>query len=186
MRSGRILIIGNGGTGKSTLSERLGKEYDIPVTHLDLLSWKDNYIRTDENVFKEELLNKMKSERMIIEGWAYHSTMKERLEWSDIIIYLKYPLEYCLKTVFERNSLYNNKSYPFDPFTGDREARYDLYREAVERVHYKYEPEVRNWLKEFEDSEKCIYTFESIDELNENYNLIAQKIHEQLKLSENG
>ncbi len=38
MKSGRILIIGNGGTGKSTLADRLGKEYDIPVTHLDLLS----------------------------------------------------------------------------------------------------------------------------------------------------
>ncbi len=186
MRSAKILIIGNGGTGKSTLADKLGKEFHIPVTHLDLLSWKDNYVRTDEIVFNEELTNVMRSEKMIIEGWAYQSTMKERLKWSDIIIYLKYPLDYCLNTVLERNRLYNNKSYPFDPFTGDREARNDLYSEAVQRVYFNYEPEVRNWLKEFKDSEKCILTFESFEELNENYNFIAQKIQERLKLSEIG
>jgi adenylate kinase family enzyme len=36
----KIIIVGNGGTGKSTLGEKLGKELNIPVSHLDRLGLK--------------------------------------------------------------------------------------------------------------------------------------------------
>lgn len=169
MKNQRILIIGNGGTGKSTLAEKLSKELAVPVTHLDLLSWKDNYERISEVAFRKELAEKLMAEKMIIEGWAYHSTMQDRLKWADVIIYLKFPLKYCLNSVFERNKTFNNRTYPFDPFTGDREAQNDLYRTAVEKVHYVYEPEVQKWLTEAGISNKLIFILNSSEELNEQY-----------------
>jgi adenylate kinase family enzyme len=37
----RVLIIGNSGTGKSTLAQRLGARLAVPVIELDLLHWRD-------------------------------------------------------------------------------------------------------------------------------------------------
>ena len=110
MKNQRILIIGNGGTGKSTLADRLSKDLGIDVTHLDLISWNDNYERIPEDIFRKDLDEKLKCDKMIIEGWAYHSTMLDRLKWAVVIIYLKFPLQYCLTSVSERNRIFNNRS----------------------------------------------------------------------------
>lgn len=176
----KLLIIGNGGTGKSTLANKLGKELDIPVTHLDLLSWNDGFTPVPEEEFKKKLLERFAHESMIIEGWAFQSTMHDRLLWADVIIYLKYPLEYCLNSVFNRNKEFNNKSYSYDPFTGDREAHNHLYKAAVERVHFDYEPIVQEWLLEPEITSKLIYTLTSIEQLNEEYSTIAATLKQQI------
>ena len=166
----KIVIIGNGGTGKSTLGDRLSKELGIPITHLDKLSWKDNWHRVPEDDFSVSLQKVMEQKAMIIEGWAYQSTMKDRLRWADIIIYLQYPLEYCLSTVFKRNEEYNNRDYPYDLFTGNRVAHNYLYREALERVYYQNEPIVQQWLSSGEFTDKEIFVFTSIGHLNDSYN----------------
>ena len=41
----RIIIIGCGGAGKSTLARKLGEVLDLPVVHLDQLFWKPNWHR---------------------------------------------------------------------------------------------------------------------------------------------
>ncbi len=180
MSSLKILIIGNGGTGKSTLANKLGTELNIPVTHLDLLSWKDGFTPVPEEDFKRELSERFKRERMIIEGWAFQSTMHDRLLWADVIIYLKYPLEYCLNSVFNRNKEFNNKSYSYDPFTGDREAHNHLYKTAVERVHLDYEPIVQEWLLESEIKSKPIYILTSIEQLNEEYDSLEAALKQTI------
>ena len=169
MNKHRILIIGNGGTGKSTLANRLGNDLGIPAVHLDLLSWKDNYERVQEEIFKKALAEKLKEDKIIIEGWAFQSTMLDRLVWAGTIIYLKYPLSKCLESVFSRNKDYNNRKYPYDPFTGDRESNNSLYRAAVEKVHFEYEPIVNTWLTQPGIGDKTIFTFISIEELNNSY-----------------
>ena len=39
----RILIIGCGGAGKSTLARRLGEKTGLPVVHLDKLYWRPGW-----------------------------------------------------------------------------------------------------------------------------------------------
>jgi adenylate kinase family enzyme len=176
MKSQRIIIIGNGGAGKSTLAEKLGKDLDIPVAHLDLLSWKDKFERVPEDIFRRELSEKYKAEKMIIEGWAYHSTMHDRMLWADTVIYLKFPLQYCLNSVFNRNREFKNRSYPYDPFTCDREAHHELYRSAVEKVHFEYEPEVQIWLTGTDIKNKKVFIINSSEELNEQYDIIKERL----------
>ena len=106
---------------------------------------------------------------MILEGWSNQYTMHDRIKWADVIIYLKYPLDVCLKTVLSRNKEFSGKSYPYDNFTGDRVGRNDLYIKAVERVHYQHEPEAQKWMDDLPDKNKTIITYSSFEELNKNY-----------------
>lgn len=36
----KIIIIGSGGAGKSTLAKQLGEKLELPVIHLDALFWR--------------------------------------------------------------------------------------------------------------------------------------------------
>ena len=83
-----------------------------------------------------------------------------------------------MKSVAERNRLYNNKNYPYDPFDGDRLAHVNIFTENIARIHEEYEPAVQVWLKEMED-QKIVYTFYSREDLESYYNKVLQKIRSQ-------
>jgi len=88
----RILIIGNGGGGKSTLAIKVGKALDLPVCHLDQLIWKANWQATSESEFTQ-IHNKVISEPgWVVEGVGYDSTIELRVKRSDVIVYIDYPI----------------------------------------------------------------------------------------------
>ena len=172
----KILIIGNGGTGKSTLAQKIGKELDIPVTYLDLIMWNKNWDRLPEREFKKKIAEITSTKNWVIEGWGYHSTLNDRIEKADVIIYLQYPLQFCLKSVLERNTNYNNKKNPFDPFEDDRLSNHHLFEEAIKTMHKDYEPELRKWLNQWEYSIKKIFVFKSRAELEKGYEALLKNI----------
>ena len=47
----RIVIIGCGGAGKSTLARQLGEKLDIPVVHLDKLFWRPGWVQVSKEEF---------------------------------------------------------------------------------------------------------------------------------------
>lgn len=131
----KIAIIGNGGSGKSTLAKLLSDELGINITHLDKLTWDKDYNIIPIEVFQSSLQKIYKEESWILEGWAYQAAMHERLRRADVIIYLEFPLELCRESLLNRNKDFDNKEYPFDPFTGSRLDKTELYLEAINRVH---------------------------------------------------
>lgn len=178
----RIVIIGNGGSGKSTLADKLGKDLGMPVLHLDKVTWTSKWERVPEEEFRDLLDIEMQKPDLIIEGWSYHSTMLTRLRWADAIIYLEFPLEYCLEKVAGRNREFNNRDYPYDNFTGDRMSMQYLYDEAVRRVHFDYEPQVKEWLGSKDFADTTVIVCRSTEELNSAYPgilLILKKIRSQ-------
>ena len=176
----KILIIGNGGTGKSTLAQKMGADLNIPVTYLDLIMWNKNWDRLSEKDFTKQLARILPDKDWIIEGWGYHSTLFNRIEKADVIVYLQYPLEFCLKSVLERNKKYNNKKNPFDPFEDDRLSNHHLFEEAIRKMHDDYEPELRRWISQWEYSLKKFYIFKSRTELEKGYEGMISEIKSQL------
>lgn len=85
----KISIIGGSGTGKTTLSENLSKDLEIPVYHIDGIHHLENWKIRDKNERDKIILDIVKKDKWIIDG-TYHSTLRERLEKSDLIIYLDY------------------------------------------------------------------------------------------------
>ena len=97
----RVIVIGCGGSGKSTLSRVLSEKTNLPVVHLDKLFWKEGWVNISREEFDNLLNEELKKEEWIIDG-NYDRTLKERLKKSDTVIYLDYPRMTCLLGVVKR------------------------------------------------------------------------------------
>jgi adenylate kinase family enzyme len=107
----RVIIIGNGGAGKSTLARQLGAALQIDVTHLDSVYWRPHWLPMPEaemNAAQEHLLAQ---EAWIIEG-QFKQTLEAFLQATDMIIYLDFPLLLCLYRIAKRHLRYTGKSRP--------------------------------------------------------------------------
>lgn len=85
----RICIIGGSGTGKTTLANNLGKELEIPVYHIDGIHHLKNWQKRDKNERDKIILEKIEQSKWIIDG-TYRSTLLQRMEKADCVIYLDY------------------------------------------------------------------------------------------------
>ena len=97
----RILIIGCGGAGKSTLARVLGEKLNLPVVHLDQLFWKPGWVEESREEFDRKLGLELEKPRWIIDG-NFDRTMPQRLKKCDTVIYLDFPRTACLMGVIKR------------------------------------------------------------------------------------
>lgn len=97
----RIVIIGCGGAGKSTLARQLGDKLDIPVVHLDKLFWKPGWVEMSKDEFDALHRRELAKERWIMDG-NFNRTMPERVARCDTIIYLDFSRFACLMGVLKR------------------------------------------------------------------------------------
>ena len=93
----RVLIIGCGGAGKSTLARKLGEKTGLPVIHLDQIWWAPgNWKHVEREEFDKRLTEEMEKAKWILDG-NFNRTLEARLEKCDTVIYLDYPRLVCLK-----------------------------------------------------------------------------------------
>ena len=97
----RIIIIGCGGAGKSTLARKLGEVLDLPVVHLDKLFWKPGWVETTAEEFDALLAMELAKDQWIMDG-NFNRTMPERMKRCDTIIYLDFSRFACMMGVLKR------------------------------------------------------------------------------------
>ncbi len=97
----RIVIIGSGGAGKSTLARQLGERLRLPVVHLDQLFWKPGWVETTQEEFDEKLARELAKPAWIMDG-NFNRTIPQRLERCDTVIYLDFHRVTCLLGVLKR------------------------------------------------------------------------------------
>ena len=119
----RILIIGSPGAGKTTLALALGRKLGLPVTHLDVLHWRDGWVEAPREEFDALLREVLASPRWIIDG-NYSRTIPLRLQYCDTVLYLDYPRLLCLCGAIRRVVTNHGKSRP--DMGGDCPERFDL------------------------------------------------------------
>ncbi len=97
----RILIIGCGGAGKSTLARQLGQKMNLPVVHLDKLFWKPGWEESSDEEIDEKIFRELEKPQWIMDG-NFGRTLPRRLEYCDTVIWLDYPRLTCFLGVLKR------------------------------------------------------------------------------------
>ena len=107
----RILIIGCGGAGKTTLARELGARLRLPVYHLDRLWWTPGWKPRAETEFDAELGVLLRRERWLLDG-NFQRTLPERLRFADTVILLQFSRWRCLWGVFRRFLQFRGRTRP--------------------------------------------------------------------------
>ena len=97
----RILIIGSGGAGKSTLARQMGEKLSLPVVHLDKLFWKPGWVEESQEAFDEKLALELAKPQWIMDG-NFNRTIPARMARCDTVIYLDFDRVTCLLGVLKR------------------------------------------------------------------------------------
>lgn len=143
----RIMIIGSGGAGKSTLARQLGERLDLPVTHLDREYWQTGWVAPPKAEWDARVAELVAGDRWIIDG-NYGATLGVRLAAADTVIFLDFPRLLCLWRVVCRFLAYRGHSRP-DMAPGcpeqlDREFLYWIWHDFPRNTH----PGILNLLAE--------------------------------------
>jgi len=105
----RLLVLGCGGAGKSTLAAGLGCLTGLPVLHLDRLFWLPGWEHRTRDEFDTLLADELAKPRWIIDG-DYNRTLEERLKWCDAVVLLDYPGIVCAAGIVRRRLQHRGKT----------------------------------------------------------------------------
>ena len=118
----KILVIGSGGSGKSTFSRRLGEKLGLPVVHLDQLYWRPGWVETPVE-WVEIVRRELARDTWVMDG-NFGGTRAMRMQAADTVIFLDLPRYLCMYRILKRTLIYRRGQRP-DMATGCEE-RFDL------------------------------------------------------------
>jgi len=103
----KVLVTGNAGSGKSTLSKKLAAASGLPWYGLDAIVWQERWRKTPGHMKKQRL------DRLIAQpDWVIDGVSSELQAAADVIIFLDVPRRVCFWRVMRRNYRYLFSSRP--------------------------------------------------------------------------
>jgi adenylate kinase family enzyme len=100
----RIVILGRGGAGKSTLAARLGATLALPVIELDKHFWAPDLTPTPKDQWAQIQRRLTSGEQWVIDGdLGPYDVLDVRLQAADTVIVLDFPLWRCAWRALRRS-----------------------------------------------------------------------------------
>lgn len=176
----RVIIIGCGGAGKSTLAQKLGSLTGLPVIHLDRLYWKPGWVEMTPEEFDPIIQEEIEKDAWIMDG-NFNRTLPLRIKYCDTVIYLDFSRFTCLMGVLKRVLTTYGKVRPdmgegcperidlaflkwvWNYNSNKREKNYRLLNEAThaETIVLKNRRSVRRLLKQVADEKAVVKSEET-------------------------
>jgi adenylate kinase family enzyme len=100
----KIVLLGRGGSGKSTVARKFGEVLNIPVIELDRHFWQPGLIPLSKNEWISKQKKLTGNDSWIMDGdLGKYDVLSERLKFADTIIILDFPLWACFFRALRRS-----------------------------------------------------------------------------------
>jgi len=100
----RVVILGRGASGKSTLARRLGEITGLPVIEVDKIFWQPGLIPTPRKQWVVMQEKFVAGDRWIMDGdLGPHDAVEVRLRAADTVIFLDFSLVRCAWRAIRRS-----------------------------------------------------------------------------------
>ena len=107
----RVLLVGPGGAGKTTLARQLGDITGLPVVHLDAMYWRAGWVSTPKDEWEPIVQQLCSAPTWIMDG-NFGGTIDQRLAACDTVLLLDLAPWRCLWRVLTRTARYAGRSRP--------------------------------------------------------------------------
>jgi adenylate kinase family enzyme len=107
----KILVVGSGGAGKSTLARLLGERRALPVVHLDRHYWRPGWVQTPRDEWRRTVAHLVTEPAWVMDG-NYGGTLDLRIPAADLIIFLDLPRRVTIPRVLRRRVRGRGRSRP--------------------------------------------------------------------------
>lgn len=91
----RVLVIGSGGSGKSTVAKEIARRLRLPLVHLDALYWQPGWRATQKSAWERVVHELIVAPSWVMDG-NYGGTLDVRLARCDTVVFLDVPRVVCL------------------------------------------------------------------------------------------
>lgn len=107
----RVLVIGSGGSGKTTFSKKLAEQTGLPLYHLDALYWKPGWKEPEKAEWRANMDALARRDEWIIDG-NYSGTFDLRMPHADLIVFFDIPAYRCIWNILKRRLQYARFTRP--------------------------------------------------------------------------
>lgn len=88
----KVMVIGNAGGGKSTLSRAICAVHGLPYHSVDEIQWQPGWVATPEAEFTQAHEAILLTQRWLIDGYGSWHSVERRLGEADTVIFVDHPV----------------------------------------------------------------------------------------------
>lgn len=160
----KICVIGNSGAGKSTFSNKLSVALAKDVFTIDKIYWLPGWSLRDRKSYIRLHDKWLRLDSWIIDGVGYWDKMEQRIDESDVVIFLDMPVSHCKQRALVRiqeEQLAPNLNITAGCVYNEAE---DMQMGAIDIFHDELRPRLLNYFSNLNSGK--VLTINSSEQLN--------------------
>jgi len=161
----RVVVIGNGGGGKSTLSRRLGSQLACTCVEIDAVLWQPGWKLTPVEAYEAEHARLISEQRWIIDGLGRRESIPQRLSRATDIVLVDMPLWMHFWLTAERQIQWATGNLEHPPAGIAKMPRTEALFRTIWEVDKTWMPEIRSLAAMEEERGKRVFRLAAVSEL---------------------